>query len=210
MRCKGALGATVLLVLCAAGCTDSDVLSTGNSDVILQIEVVNAANRYDLRAEVSISQLNLRPNDPTTDQSLGAAPIGIIATAEQVVRVNFNNLTNPPPTVLILSSGSWRLNLLQLNNPLFFDTNPPPPTACDKLGFYQFTGTINYTAADLGPTANFNVAPGAPPIRIQIDGAAMIEAFEDSFACVIPPGFATTFNMAYFKSKASTYIRVVQ
>ena len=210
MRWKAALGATVVLVLCAAGCTDSDVLSTGNSDVILQIEVVNTTNRFDVRAEISISQLNLRPNDPTSDQSLGSSAIGIIQTEEQVVRVNFNNVANPAPSRLILSSGSWRLNTLQLNNPLFFDSNPPPPTACDQLQLYSFNGTINYTAADLGPSANFNVAPGAPPIRIQIDGAALIEAFEDSFACIIPPGFPTTFNQAYFKSKAQTYIRVVQ
>ncbi len=206
-RTKTIMLTALLPWMVLTGCTDSDPIATGNSELTVQIELVNAETPFDNLAEFSIIQINVRPNDPASDAALGQAPVGLIATASDVLDINLNQPLVLTPTTLVLSSGSWRISNLTVGNVLLLKDDQTPQPACEDFFFFSSPSTIVYTAADFMGDANFNIsADGQGTLNIQIDGSAFVEAFTNSWDCagVIP----LTFRRTDFVARAPEYFDI--
>jgi len=210
------LTATVLILAAATGCTNSDVLSTGNAEFTIVIELANPETRFDQFALVRITAINVRPNDPEADASLGSLDIGILATPEDTLDMDLNNPGELPPSNLVLSSGSYRISKLELTDLIFIDGDPPdlPLNDCTEASFFLTdpgeAGIIELDSADLGGV-NINVGANTGQITIQVDGKALSDAFAASWDCIPEAGVSIhPFDEDKFISLAPTYLRIIQ
>lgn len=214
MRPRTKLGTLLVLVILAttAGCTNSDPTTTGNVPLTIDVVVTNAGTRFDQLALVDINAVNVRPNDPLADQALGSAPIGLITSAADILNVDLNEGAEFEPTNLVLSSGSWRVNRIELNNVLLVSTNTAPQANCADFFFFASSPpAIPILAVNLGSEANFTVDPnsGTSRVVIEIDAAAFVTAFTTSWNCSAGnPPVPLTLNRAAFQALAPTFISI--
>jgi len=207
--------AALPLYLLASGCTEDNVLNTGNVDFPIDVEIIDPETRFDLFSRVRITQINVRPNLPAADESLGPRPIGIIASSDDILDVNFNDPADLAPSNIILSSGPYRFSLLQMADLFFYDSDLPtlPLESCTDAQFFisppGASGLVNLDSEDLGGVV-IEVGEDTAQIIIQLDGNALANAFAASWECDLNSGIATVFHSEIFAAQAPTYIQVLQ
>jgi len=212
---KHLLQALTLSLLALAGCTGSDMLDAGNTSFTIDVNIANPETRFDRFALLRVTAINVRPNDPDADASLGPLGIGILAKPEDILNINFNSPTDRSPSQLILSSGEYRISRLEMTDLIFFaNTKPPLPlTDCSQAQFYVTppgtAGIIRLSSETLGGVS-INVGKNTGQVVIEIDGAALADAYAHSWACSLTTGVATTFNQAAFIAQAPQFIRITQ
>jgi len=182
-------------VIAASGCPGTDILRTGNGTYVIEVVVTNNdpvvdGFRYDF-ADLFIGQVNIRPVDSVADAALGPRDIGAVSGAIDI------NLTmgTAEPTTLLLSSGAYRLTLVQVAGIDLFDFDATF-TACDDFDEYpaQFTQNL-YDLEDFGQTVILNVdADTEGTLTITIDAQAFVDAFEAGFTCNLTQQCGFGFN----------------
>jgi hypothetical protein len=211
MRLQAWLGlAGGLLALLAGGCTEDEVLETGNAPLALEVEIVNTETRFDFFAEFKISQIALRPIDPIANTTLGA-PIGIILEEDDVLEVDLTGVTEFTPATVILSTGFYQLERIELSGFLLTDrdtfVNNTRPNNCAELHTYQHNNPIGILTSDLGPTDFDIAAEGENRIGIRVDAAALVDAFVNAWDCVLLPPQQCIFRTGRFPGTCGTNFR---
>lgn len=203
---------TVGLLLATAACTNSDPTSTGNSPISIIVQTDDIGTRFERVAQLEIVQLTVRPNDPASDLALGTASIGLFSSTSDILKVNLNDQTEFEPVNINLSSGSWRLDQVRLNNILLQSQDFTPWVKCEDGPVFlsPSANTVKINSVDLGGNSEFKVnANGESQVVIVIHVGALVDAFTKSFNCVGNPPFFSTFRPADFAALAPTYIEIV-
>ena len=200
-------------LLLVTACNGSEVLDTGNTAFVVEVPIINPEDRFDLLALMLVSQINVRPNNPDADASLGPRPIGVLSSTEDLIEIDFSDPSLSDPSTLVLSSGSYRISTLQLANLLLVATRPDPLEwdTCEEFFAWTFpVGIIEFDAEDLGNLGNFSVpAGGAGVLTIGFDATAFIEAYTNTWICTPPPNpVPIQFDEAAFKALAPTYLTI--
>jgi len=177
-----------LAFVAGAGCTNTDVLTTGTGSATLVFQASPAsAGRYEA-ATLSIQQVAFRPADPTADVNLGTSSFTFMTGA-----ISFG-LTQAAETVVVtrpLTPGVYRIISVTFGPFQLTDLDPPAsPASCIEnfatIPTQAIQGDVpsSLLLTGFGPDDTFTVgASGVVRVRIRIDGPAFASLFESAFVC---------------------------
>ena len=178
--------AVVLLAagaLLPAGCTNSDVLTPGNSSLEVRVVIANNTSRFE-EAFFFIRQIFVVPTDPLSVEALNE-PFSLI-NPRDVVEINANQAGLQFTVPVALGAGPWQVVAMRMDSFVYQDFDTPTPGAeCDDFIPTYRSGTTVVDLINLGDIASFTIEPGVTnQLTITIDHAVFLTAFQDSFFCV--------------------------
>jgi hypothetical protein len=172
---KAAGSATLCLVLAlgTTGCTNSDIVSSGRSEIVLEALADPPTSPDYGWGRIAISQVTLRPTDPAANQALGTDPMGLLDSSTTA------DIATSSATLLartVMSRGEYagqdvRVRLFELNT----DPSRPTGTQCSN-GRLVSLFEVRDVRVPFGAADRFTVPPaGTIAVRLRVDGAAFVE-----------------------------------
>jgi len=215
-RWRNAVFAALLAVfLVSAGCTGTEKLITGQQTLTLEVQLINNTDTRFESAFFNVVQVSLRPTDPDADEALEAG--GGFGVVQFTLGVTYRD-TEPRTTSVSLNEGVYRVTSLILGSIQYRDLDPPTSTAtCQEYVSLWNLFSPNpqvFTFTDFGEDIFVTVEPGGENrLTLVVDGAALEEAFLNSWTCkafpLCPAGAAwclVTINSSMFVAQGLEFI----
>lgn len=188
-----------VILLAAAGCTNSEVIGTSTGSVRLTVEAQGGAGRFELGV-LNISQIALQPVDPVTQDALGDELIGLLVRPLEIDLNNPEivsfNVGAPPGSTMALTEGTYAVRSARVFQFTFCDRTGPYEGDCiDKVVSLSRSSGVctsqpSVTVVEYSPSPILELsATGDAELRLTIsDVPALIDVFAGRFTnCVGPP-----------------------
>jgi len=203
------------------GCTNSDDLNSGVSGLAVQIELTNTATRF-ANAGIFFRNVTVRSVDPVEAEATAGAALGIL-TLPDPIDLNFNSATNQFETSATLPQGRYLLESIILIDPIFKDGTSSSSATCAEFLTAYPSVLDSISLRDFGREVIIDVSQGGNQLRVVVDGAALLTAFQSSWTCranciagfpprVVPwciqPASDSQFDDQDFASLAPTFIQI--
>lgn len=204
MRTCVRLGVVTLLVAMGLSCTNTDPVRSGNSEVLLQIQLTNPNSRYEF-ALVTLARIDVSPLDPQAQAALGSNSIGALPpSAAQAI--DFADPIPPVQTVFSLGAGSYQVNTVQIGQVFFFDEDfAGAETDCQTQNVYEIPAIANLN--NLGPQFQFTVDPGdASTLMLNFDGQGFAAALESASSPIPGGGGQCQVSTTQLSALAGTFL----
>lgn len=187
-RLASTAAAGVLLVLLALpGCSQDGRILSGLGQLSIRSDVATTApSRYE-SAAYALRGLKLLPVDPDTETQLGGEVIDLIGASDPPI--DLRGTAQITVAANSVPPGTYRVELLEWAIPRLVDQNPPSgePRCVDNIGVIP---PQSLALPPPPPIGGFNPpilvtvpSGGVTRIVLTIDGAALIQGFEDAFEC---------------------------
>lgn len=203
--------ATLGILLLSIGCPNSTPVSGGNGQLLLDVQFVNTATRWD--ASFIIDQIFIRPSDPTV--------AGIIETGRELALIQLPLFVSSfDPTIdpgfylpVTLAQGSYDIAGIRITDSFYFDADfdtSGATTCIDAQLFLAPTNNPNIDIVNFNPQPVINVVPDSDTVLgITIDLGAFISAFEAAWDCNGGVGgTATNFKPNQFADANASYLTI--
>ncbi len=169
-------------LLCAAGCTNSDVLTNGGATLRVNIVIHNGPSRFN-DAFFYLRQIFVVPTDPIS-ASVSGEPLALF-NSRDVVEINANNEGLQFDVQTSLPVGTWRVDTVRIDSFYYDDFDPPASTAtCQDFVARWVPNAQPIDVVGFGPDATFTLEPGvANQVNVVFEHPAFLSLFQASFTC---------------------------
>lgn len=180
VRWVAACGLVVALGL-AAGCTNSDDLSSGVDTVLVQIELTNPSTRF-TQAGIFLQQMIVVPLDQNASDAL-SSDLGILALPTGGIDIDFNGAATEFEVTTALTAGQYRLERVTFVSPIFEAGTSASTATCQEYvtGYPRVTPPIDLS--DFGGDVILEVKDTGSGLRMIIDGGSLLAAYQNSWTC---------------------------
>lgn len=184
-RCRNAvMTAFIAIVLASAGCTGTEVLITGQQTLTVDVQLVNSTNTRFESAYLLVNQIALWPLDEDAAAALRADGIGAIGNA---LRLDYAQVTSSGSSIS-LAEGVYQVVSVTIGAIAYTDLDGyGDPATCEQYvpSWQLFTpNPSRFIIDDFGEEVFVTVEGGGEnTLTMVIDGAALEEAFLDSWSC---------------------------
>jgi hypothetical protein len=216
-----ALCGIVALLGLAGACTNSDDLGSGVDRMIIDVELQNPTTRFAV-AGLLLNQITVRPLDPVANQTLGPNPLALVSSTTGGTDIDFNGAQATFDFGTTLPEGTYRIDSI-IFEILQFQQGTPSAAPMNCVGNVT---TYPLESATVFPDQQtFTITEGSDRnrMRLIIDGAALANAFEQSWtcgcsfsgnclsitSCAPAQRCGQTFRDGDFSNLSSTYLQVV-